>query len=258
MQLRVAARVPAQPRELGLDRQHMLRRGFGPAQALRELRSAGVACTGTRLAQLLDMHPIIALAALPWLQGFFAPESVTESDSHGSRDVLAELAEWREPVADCVASTYGGLTLRADVSAAEGRETILASYTQGVFVFDHDRHLLAQAQPLPCEGSADELLAIAAGDASIGVPLIALAATSGGHRENITWLTLYRVANDGVLQPVFTGEVERHEGDTARTGVVTLVPGGLVYRDTRGSIGLWLYDAGRGRYVEQFTVRPNA
>lgn len=201
------------------------------------------------------MYPVLALAALPWLQGFFAPEGVTEQ---GSRDVLAELAEWREPADDCVASAYGGLTLRADVSPAAGTERILASYTQGVFVLDRDRHLLAQSQPQPCEGSADELVAMAAGDAAIGLPLVALAATTGGRKENVTWLTLYRVANDGALEPVFTGEVERHEGDTARTGVVTLVPGGLVYRDTRGSIGLWLYEAKLGRYVEQFTARPNA
>lgn len=203
------------------------------------------------------MHALLLaqLAALPWLQGFFAPEGVTEQ---GSRDVLSELSEWRDPGEDCVANEYGGLSLRANVSEAEGTEKILASYTQGVFVLDGDRHLLAQSQPTECEGSADGLVALAAGDGSVGVPLIALATTAGGHAENVTWLTLYRVANDGVLQPVFVGEVERHEGDTARTGVITLIPGGLVYRDTRGSIGMWLYDAELGRYVELFTSRPNA
>jgi len=202
------------------------------------------------------MHVLLfaQLAALPWLQGFFAPEGVTEQ---GSREVLTELSEWRDPAEDCVASEYGGLALRANVSAVEGSEKIVASYTQGVFVLDRDRHLLAQSQPFECEGSADELVALAAGDASIGVPLIVLATTSGGRAENVTWLTLYRVANDGVLQPVFVGEVERHEGDTARTGIITLIPGGLVYRDTRGSIGMWLYDAELGRYVELFTSRPN-
>jgi len=195
------------------------------------------------------------LAALPWLQGFFAPQGETEA---GSRDVLAELAEWRAPVEDCVASSYGGLSLRADVSDADGKERILASYTQGVFVLDRERHLLAQSQPLDCAGSADELVALAAGDASIGTPVIALAATSGGRADSVTWLTLYRVANDGVLQPVFNGEVERHAGGRTRTGTVTLVPGGLVYRDTRGSIGMWLYDNELGRYVELFTSRSNA
>jgi len=204
----------------------------------------------------MGMHPalLVSLAALPWLQGFFAPTSETEQ---GSRDVLAELAEWRDPVDDCVASAYGGLEMRADVSANEGEERVLASYTQGVFVLDRDRHLLAQAPGVECAGSSDELVAMAAGDAAIGTPVIALAATTGGRTENVTWLTLYRVADSGELQPVFVGEVERHQGDTARTGVVTLIPGGLVYRDTRGSIGLWLYSSELGRYVELFTGRPN-
>lgn len=203
------------------------------------------------------MHPVLfaSLAALPWLQGFFAPQGETEQ---GSRDVIAELAEYRAPVDDCVASAYGGLTLRADVTPQiEGDERILASYTQGVFVLDRQRHLIAQTQPMSCEGSADELVALAAGDASIGTPVIALAATAGGRAESVTWLTLYRVENGGELQPIFNGEVERHEGDTTRTGIVTLVPGGLVYRDTTGSVGLWLYDTELGRYVELFTSRPN-
>lgn len=203
------------------------------------------------------MPPIVlaTLAALPWLQGFFAPQAVTERDS---RDVIAQLAEWAPPVEDCVAAAYGGLALRADVTPEEGEERILASYTQGVFVLDRDRHLLAQAQSFPCEGSSDELVALAAGDASIGTPVVALAATSGGRAESITWLTLYRVANSGELQPIFIGEVERHEGDTTRTGVVTLIPGGLVYRDPQGSIGMWTYDPEAGRYIELFSTRPNA
>jgi hypothetical protein len=203
------------------------------------------------------MNPLVLapLVALPWLQGFFRPQGETEQ---GSRDVIAQLAEWADPVEGCVASAYGGLSLRADVSAAAGPELILASYTQGVFVLDGDRHVLAQAPGFGCQGSSDELVAIAAGDAAIGVPLVVLAATTGGHAENVTWLTLYRVADDGVLQPVFVGEVERHEGDTTRTGTVTLIPGGLVHRDPSGSVGLWIYDPELGRYVEQLSSRIGA
>lgn len=202
------------------------------------------------------MQPLllVPLAALPWLQGFFAPQGATEQ---GSSDVIAQLAEWAAPDEDCAAAAYGGLALRADVSAAEGEELILASYTQGVFVLDQSRHLLAQAQALPCEGSRDELVALAAGDAAIGTPVVALAATAGGRAESLTWLTLYRVANSGELQPIFIGEVERHEGSTTRTGVVTVIPGGLVYRDPQGGVGMWFYDVQLGRYVEVFTRRPN-
>jgi hypothetical protein len=201
------------------------------------------------------MHPVLLapLAALPWLQGFFAPEGETEL---GSRDVIAELSEYRPPADECVADTYGGLAVGADVSDSEGGEKVLASYSQGVFVFDRSRHLLAQSQGFVCRGSADELVALTAGNAYIGTPVIALAATSGGHAENMTWLTLYRVGNGGELQPIFIGEVERHEGETTRTGTVTLVPGGLIYREPAGSVSIWIYDAERGRYIEQFTTRP--
>ena len=202
------------------------------------------------------MHPFVLapFAALPWLQGFFAPQGVAEQ---GSRDVLAQLSEWARPAEECVAAAYDGLSLTADVSAAPGNEQILASYTQGVFVLDREGHLLAQSQPWECEGSSDELVALAAGDAAIGTPVVALAATSGGRAENVTLLTMYRVSNGGELQPIFSGEVERHEGETTRTGIVTLIPGGLVYRDPQGSVGMWLYDAELGRYVELFTSRPN-
>jgi hypothetical protein len=203
----------------------------------------------------MSLVALAPLAALPWLQGFFAPTGLTET---GSRTVIAELAEWQAPIEECVASTYGGMSLDADVVPGDGNETVLASYTQGVFVLDRDRHLLAQAPGFPCEGCADELVAIATGDLSIGVPIIALAATSGGHAESATWLTIYRVSNSGELQPAFIGEVERHDHRTTRTGLVVAIPGGLVYRDPAGSISLWLYDAALGRYIEHLTTRPYA
>src|SRR5690606_35476318 len=95
-------------------------------------RARSRAFAGTRLALVKGMQPLflLPLAALPWLQGFFAPSAVTE---RGAAGVVEELAEWRAPVEDCVGSSYGGLELRADVSDARGEERILASYTQGVF-----------------------------------------------------------------------------------------------------------------------------
>src|SRR5687767_8745416 len=112
---------------------------------------------GTRLA--LRQRMLAVLAALPWLQGFFAPEAVSERETAG---VIAELDEWREPRGHCIADSYGGLALRADVAPTDGRERILASYSQGVFVLGRDRHLLAQATGFACEGSSDQLIAIAA------------------------------------------------------------------------------------------------
>ena len=195
------------------------------------------------------------LAALPWLQGFFTPEAVSERDVPS---VIDELAEWRAAPGDCVADSYGGLSLRADVAPTEGRERILASYSQGVFVLDQSRHVLAQATGFSCQGSSDELVAIAAGDAAIGTPLVALAATTGGRAESATYLTLYRVSGGGELQPVFIGEVERHANQQTRTGLVTIIPGGLIFVDPAGTVSLWIYDSQLGRYIVQLTNRPFA
>jgi hypothetical protein len=184
---------------------------------------------------------LLALA-LPWLQGF-APDAVAD---HPSRAVGAELAAWHEPDDGCVASAYGGLSLEV------GGTRVLASYSQGVFVLDGGGEVVARAPGLACHGSADELVALAHGDAWIGTPLIALAATSGGHAESVTSLTLYRVGEGGALEPVFTGAVERHADHETATGVVTVIPGGLVYRAPDGMTSLWTWD---GRtYVPQVTL----
>ena len=182
---------------------------------------------------------LLALVALPWLQGFQA-EAVAD---HPSRTVAAELSEWRKPDEDCVASAYGGLSLD------RGGQRVLASFSQGVFIVDANRRLVAQAPGFDCNGSADELVALATGEAWVGTPLVALAATTGGHAESVTWLSLYRVGDGGTLEPVFTGAVERHEGHQTRTGVVTIVPGGLIYRAPEGTTSVWIYDG--NRYVEQ-------
>lgn len=184
---------------------------------------------------------LLALVALPWLQGF-QPQAVTD---HPSRAVTQELSEYRPADEGCVASAYGGLSL----DTPSGR--VVASFSQGVFVLDKDRHLVAQVPGLPCNGSADELVALASGDAWIGKPVIVLAATTGGRAESVTWLSLYRVSDGGALEPVFTGAVERHEGRQTRTGVVTVIPGGLIYHAPEGTTSVWIYDG--SRYVQQGT-----
>jgi hypothetical protein len=184
---------------------------------------------------------LLALVALPWLQGF-QPQAVAD---HPSRAVAQELSEYRPVDEDCVASAYGGLSL----ATPSGR--VLASYSQGVFVLDKNRHLVAQAPGFDCNGSADELVGLAQGDAWIGTPLVVLAATTGGRAESVTWLSMYRVTSGGALQPVFTGAVERHEGHQTRTGVVTVFPGGLIYRAPEGTTTVWIYEG--DRYVQQGT-----
>ncbi len=176
---------------------------------------------------------------LPWLLGF-APDAAAD---HPSRAVAAEVAEWKAPDDRCVASAYGGLAVD------RGDTRVVASYSQGVFVLGKDRHLLARAAGFTCAGSADELVGLETGEAWVGTPLIALAATTGGHAESVTQLLLYRVADNGVLEPVFTGAVERHADHQTRTGTVTIVPGGLIYRAPEGTTSIWIYDG--QHYVEQ-------
>lgn len=195
---------------------------------------------------------LATIASLPWLQGF-EPAAVADRPARG---VLDELAEWQPADDKCVAAAYGGLELTADVTNAPGDERVLASFTQGIVVLDRDHHAIARAAGFTCQGSSDELEAIAVGDAWIGMPVIALAATSGGRNESSTWLTLYRVGDNGELAPVFAGEVEHHAGRATRTGVVMVFPGGLVYRAPDGKTSVYRYDQDAGRYLDRGAFGP--
>jgi len=193
-------------------------------------------------------HAVAAPAsrALPWVHQFVPAAETSEANP----SVIARMASWRAADPSCSATAYGGLAITAEVTAEPaGPETVLASFTQGVLVLDDKAKLLASAMPLACEGSADELVALAVGDAHVGEPVIALAVTLGGHREAATWLVLYRVA-DGVVAPIFTGVVEDDTGDQRRSGDVTLLPGALVYRAPSGLRTLWIYDTAQHRYVQ--------
>lgn len=101
----------------------------------------------------------------------------------------------------------------------------------------------------------ENLVASAVGENATGDALIAAATTSGTRRDSSTLLTLYRVRDDGAFAVVFSAAVEEHivfrQDATTRTGIVTLIPGGLIYRDPSGIASLWLYDESAGRYVEQ-------
>lgn len=101
----------------------------------------------------------------------------------------------------------------------------------------------------------ENLVASAVGETATGESLIAAATTSGTSPDSSTVLTLYRVRRDGAFAVVFSAAVEEHvrlrQEATTRTGIVTLIPGGLIYRDPSGVASLWLYDAAEARYVEQ-------
>jgi hypothetical protein len=168
--------------------------------------------------------------ALPWLQGFFLATTVS-----GNAD-----------------------RVEADLADAPGNEVVEASYAEGIVVRDAEGHVLARAPGFdPSGGSADDIDALAVGDAQIQTPVLAVAATKGGHNESMTWLTLYRVANSGELQPIFIGVVERHAGRTTKTGTITVLPGGLIYQPPEGEGSIWLYDESLGRYVQRDQDRPS-
>jgi hypothetical protein len=179
----------------------------------------------------MALAPRVFVFALPWLQGFFLAATVDE----------------------------GANRVEADLTDAPGNEIVEASFSEGITVRDAEGHVLAKAPGFePSGGSADDIDGLAIGDAQIGTPVLVLAATTGGHNESVTWLTIYRVANSGELQPVFTGEVERHAGRTTKTGTVTVVPGGIIYQGPRGDRSIWLYDESVGRYVQRDQDRPSA
>jgi hypothetical protein len=200
-----------------------------------------------------DAPAVAAARALPWLHHFAAAAVSAEA----SAQVVERMARWRAPDLDCSAAAYGGLAIAADVAPAPGSEEVLASYTQGVLVLDAAGRVIASAPAPGCQGSADDLDAIAVGDAQLGGPVIALAATGGGHHESSTWLGLYRVV-DGAVVPIFAGVVEDRAGDRTRTGEVTLLPGALLYRAPSGAQTLWLYRPEQHRYVQEALVLPPA
>jgi hypothetical protein len=189
---------------------------------------------------------VATLAAMPWLQGF-SPSATTVQPSKGA---VAELTEWQPAEDQCSASAYGGFELTVD------DQRVLASYTQGIVVLDNNKNAVAHTPPFTCQGSADDIVALQAGDAWIGTPVLAFAATTGGKNESITWLTLYRMSD---LAPVFTGIVERHQGQRTRTGIVLVYPGGLLYQPPTGAPQVWRFDADQHRYINtgEF-MAPNA
>ena len=222
------------------------------ASTVRELAARTEPRSATTVAEgVPPAERDAAATAMPWLHNFAA----TAVAGIATPGVVERMAQWRAPDASCIAAAYEGLAITADVAGTRGAEEVLASYTQGVLVLDAGGRLLASAAAPACQGSADDIEALAAGDAQIDGPVIALAVTSGGHRVSSTWLVLYRVLG-GVVEPVWSGAVEEHDGERTRSGEVTLLPGALVYRTPSGNQTLWTYSAEHARYTELALVVP--
>lgn len=180
--------------------------------------------------------------ALPWLTNLKDVTAVAVGDP------LITMAMDAEVDPSCDETTPVGLALVANVAPAAGPETILASYAHGVMVYGHEGELIASTPGYPCAGSADEIEVLATGTA-FGIPTIAIAVTTGGRREQMTWLGLFRIGQRGRLEPVFAGAVELREDGIVRRGSVTILPNGLLVRDPLGGVGFWVFDDTAGVYL---------
>jgi hypothetical protein len=182
--------------------------------------------------------------ALPWLRGF-APAAVADRATPAATAQISRLRS-ASPEDD-----YGALELRADLLGDARVETVVASYGFGVAVLDGAQRMIAHAPGLDATGSADDLLALAVGDAQPGAPVIVVASQRGGHRESTVTLTVYRLTEGRALQAVFSAPIELHDGDVTRTGAIVFAGAQLWYR-APGAAAMtpWVLDRARGRYVE--------
>ena len=187
---------------------------------------------------------------MPWLHGL--DHAVTSTG----------IAAPRAPIDDeaigpgCGVAASRTIELVADIAPTAGRETIVASYSNGISVFDREDRLVMETPGYACEGSEDELDVVAVGDV-YGTPTLAIAATSGGHRETATWVSLFRIGNK-TLEPQFTAVVETREDNTITRGAIYLVPGGLVYERPDGPAKMWRLDPGSKIYVPVLPEEPHS
>jgi hypothetical protein len=174
--------------------------------------------------------------ALPWIHGLA---------STASNDV--EAPEIAERMAGLVGTRdnggYGG------IGVTFGDGSVLASFHQGVIVLDGKDLVIGRAPGFDPMGSADDLLAVAVGDAGLDKPVIVVAVTRGGHRENTTSIVVFQTGRQSQLQRIFDAPVEEHDGDQTFTGSLVFVSQGLVYQRPRGSVERWRFDSSRHRYV---------
>jgi hypothetical protein len=185
-----------------------------------------------------DEQPAPAARAVRWLPGLRATAVAEPAPGAAADDEL-------DPGERCQRGAGAVVTVTADVAAAPGAETIRASITGGVEVLDADGAALARLTAFACGGSLDAIDALAAGDAGIGVPVIAVVATIGGRAEATTWIALFEVEGHR-LHRVFTGAVAQRDGDAIERGAVAVDAGGLTYRAPRaGRAARWTFDPAR-------------
>jgi hypothetical protein len=172
------------------------------------------------------LHLVVVIAA--------AACSETPADEvlvHGLQNVT--VATTRDGVTElppgCTAESVTEHELVADVAPSAGKETIRATFVDGIAVYDAEHQLVARSPGYECEGSADELVMLEAGSA-FGEATIALAVRQGGHHHDEVALTLFRLDPHVGLKAAFTASVEERDGDDVKKGAIWMLPNGLVYR----------------------------
>ncbi len=193
--------------------------------------------------------------SIPWLHGLADPVTSNRESDEVARRIDAWSA-FADVDPECSTGAYPGIAIEADVAPVPGKETVMVSLSHGIVVVDHAGKLVTEVPGSHCDGTADELEAVAAGDA-FGASTIAIAVTSGGRRESSTWLTLFRV-NGRRLDPVFSATVEERSGTSVQRGDVFLVPGALLYRHPRGTASIWIYNSDARSYMQPGQQLDNA
>ena len=176
-------------------------------------------------------------ASLPWVSGFRA-SAVAEESAHLDPRASTLVDPSDDPMA-----------VQADVRGGGSAELVVASAHGGVRIVDARGRVVAQSDETPFEGSADDLIALAIGDAHLGSPVILAALQHGGHRSNVVSLDVFRV-NGGRLERVFEAPIETHDGAASAAGAVFFADGALVYRAPGAQDPTtWSFDPVLRRYV---------
>lgn len=190
------------------------------------------------------------LPAMPWLHGL-SNAVVSEGPSATASRRLPDVSDLPS---GCGADAYRGVELTADVTPDPGPETIVASFANGVVIYDREEVVVASSPGYRCAGSSDAIDAIAAGHA-YGDRTIVLAGTSGGRMERDTWVGLFRLGAGDRVEPAFAAVVEQIRGDEVTRGDLRLLPHALLYRPPGGVPMLYMFDPVAGAYLVPGALR---
>jgi hypothetical protein len=183
--------------------------------------------------------------AMPWIGGL-ATTASGDIETPAAAERLRGAVHVRDDLG------YGAIALPTSFG------TILASAHQGVAVVDANDHLIARAPGFDVEGSADDLVAVAVGDAQLDKPVIVVAITRGGHRASTTSILVYQLGEHARLDQLLAVPIEEHDGDQTFAGSLTFVAQAVLYRSPHGGLEPWAFDASARRYVPARAPHPRS